>query len=323
MSLPILRIVGGALLILAGILAYIGVNLGLSVVALVLVGGGAAVLVVAMAGHRPRGWDVAIFIIGLLAVSGAAVGYGYRTQLTSYSATRTQVPSGVISLQASSSFGSVSVAFTNRADLAYQVNFSRQLGSFPPWPMGTDSVTNSTSGGVFNLKVESASSDASIVLGRGYVVDIDVMASAGSVSLSAAGTERIRSVSLSASTGSVSAIVDSVNIQKLVVHADLGSVSLVSNHLGTTSASVPITLSASTGSVSMRTSIQGNDAVSLTASTNLGSVSHRLTGFIITQDTQTSLVASAGVSGAAGGSFVITATSNLGSVDVTASLVLG
>jgi hypothetical protein len=117
------------------------------------------------------------------------------------------------------------------------------------------------------------------------------------------------------------AVVDSSVLTSLVLRADLGSINLVSHHLEAVGLRVPITLSASTGSVSMNVGLVSRDAVSLAASTSLGSVSQSLIGFSISQNTGTSLVATAGDIGSAPNSIVITATSGLGSVDLTARFV--
>jgi hypothetical protein len=320
MNFPYLRVIGGALLVLAGLVAFYGISIGASA-ALLLVLGGAAVVVVAILGHRPRPWDVAIFIIGILALSAVSVGYSTGPQLVTYSATRSQIHSNAISLVVTSNTGSVSVGFSNRVSLSYQVNFSTPGGLFFFGGPGSNTVSNTTTNGVFNLKVGSTWSAVSVLLGRGYFLDIKVTTSTGSIDLEAPGAEALQNVSLYSSTGSVSAVVDSSTLTSLVLRADLGSINLVSHHLGAAGSRVPITLSGSTGSVSMNVGLASRDAVSLTASTSLGSVSQSLNGFIISQNTRTSLAATAGDIGSATNSFVITATSGLGSVDLTAGFV--
>lgn len=322
MSFPILRVVGGLLLVLAGIVAYSGVMVGPSAV-LVLVLGGAVVLVVAVFGYRPRPWDVAIFIVGILVLGGVSAGYSNGPQTVTYSATRAQVQSSAISVTVASGTGSVSVGFTDRTDLAYQISFTNSLWFTPQGGKGVDTVTNSTTNGIFNLNVGTTWSSVSVLVGRGYAIDVKITAGTGSVSLVARGTSALRNVSLYSSTGSVSAVLDSPAIENLVLRADTGSVSLASGHLGAAGSHVPITLSASTGSVSMRVSLESQDAVSLTANTGLGSISQSLSGFTISQNSRTSLAASAGDIGSAPKSFVITATANLGSVDLTAGFAPG
>jgi hypothetical protein len=319
MSFPILRVIGGALLVLAGLVAFYGVSIGASA-ALLLVLGGSVVVVVAFLGHRPRPLDVAVFFVGILVLGVVSVGYSSGPQLVTYSAIRSQVHSNSISLAVTSGTGSVSVGFTNRINLAYQVNFSTPAGLLFGGP-GTNTVTNSTMNGVFNLKVGSTWSGVSVLLGRGYSIDIKVTAGTGSIDLEATGAEALRNVSLYSSTGSVNAVVDSSALTGLVLRADLGSVNLVSHHLAAAGSRVPITLSASVGSVSMSVGLASQDAVSLTASTSIGSISQSLSGFSITQNTKTNLAATAGDLGFAPDSFVITATSGLGSVDVTAGFV--
>ena len=310
------------MLVLAGLVAYYGVSIGASA-ALLLVLGGAAVVFIAVLGHRPRPWDVAIFIVGILALGVVSAGYASGPQLVTYSGTRSQVHSNAISVAVTSDTGSVSVGFSNRISLAYQVNFSTPGGLFFFGGPGANTVSNTTRNGVFNLKVGSTWSGVSVLLGRGYFLDIQVTTSTGSIDLEAPGAETLQNVSLHSSTGSVNAVVDSSALTSLVLRADTGSVNLVSHHLGAAGSRVPITLSASTGSVSMNLGLVSKDAVSLTASTSIGSISQSLNGFSITQNTRTNLAATAGSIGSAPNSFLITASSSLGSVDLTAGFVSG
>ena len=321
-AFPILRVVGGAIFVLAGVIAYTGITLGVAA-ALVLVIGGAAVLVIALVGHRPRAFDIAVFIISLLVLGGVSAGYTAGPTVVTYSATRAQLHSSVISLTVSASTGSVSVGFTNRTDLAYQVKFTNPLWFSPPGGTGVDSVTNSTANGTFNLNVGAAWSAVSVLLGRGYLLDVKVTTGTGSVSLVAPRNQALRNISLYSSTGSVSAQMDSLAITGLVLRADTGSVSLVSGNLGAAGQRVPVTLTASTGSIDMRVSLAAQDAVSLTASTGLGSISQSLNGFTVTQNSRTNLVATAGDISTAPRSFVISATASLGSVNLNANFVSG
>jgi len=322
MKFPVLRVIGGALLVLAGVFAYYGVTFGFSA-ALVLILGGAVVLVVAFLGHRPKPGDIAIFIIGVLVLGAVSTGYTSGPRLVTYSATKTQVPSNAMSITIASNGGSVSVGFVNRGNFAYQVNFTNQVWFTYPGGPGVDRVTNSTVGGVFNLNIGASWSSVSLLVGSGYTVDLKVTDDTGSISLAAPGTETIHNVSLSTSTGSVSAVLDSSAIESLILKADTGSVSLVSHRLGAAGPNVPITLSTSTGSIEMTVSLVRQDAVSITASTSLGSINPSLSGFTITQNTRTNLAATAGGFGSASRSFVISATASLGSVDLTAGFVSG
>ena len=319
MSFPYLRVAGGALLVVAGLAAYSGLSVGASG-ALILVFGGAVVLMLALLGHRPRAWDAAVFIVGLLALSAVSTGYSFGPRSVTYSATRTQLRYNTLSFTVVSSTGSVSLGFTNRPNLAYQVNFSTAGGIETP---GVNTVTNSTAGGVFNLKVSSTWSSVSVLVGRGFSLDFNVTTGTGSIDLEAPGAEAIRSVSLYSSIGSVNAVVDSSALTALILRADFGSINLVSHHLGAAGARVPVTLSGTTGSVHMSVELARPDAVSLTASTAIGSISQSLSGFNISQNTRTDLAATAGDLASAENSFVVTASSSLGSVDVTAGFVPG
>ena len=315
-AFPILRVSGGALLVLAGILWYVGIGFGAASI-LVLVIGGGVVLVAAAMGHRARPLDYCIFLLGILVLGAVTAGYSLGPQLASYSATKDQVQAGALSLAVSASSGAISVGITDRANLAYQVNFTRQAWSpFFSVP-GEDTVTNSTSDGVFHLDVGSTWSSISVLLGRGYSLDIDATTGTGSIDLQAVSGVDLRNVTLHSSTGSVSAVIDSSAVQNLRFQADTGSVSLVSHSLGAAGRSVPLVISTTTGSVSVSLNIASQDAVSVSAGTTLGSVSQNLRGFTITENSRTNLAATYGNMQTAASSFAISASATLGSVDLS------
>jgi hypothetical protein len=320
-KISIIRILGGTAFVLAGLLAYYGITFGNSVF-LLFVLAGAAIIVVAVSGHRPRGWDIAIFIVGVLVLSGVAAGYAPGNQVTTYSATTAQVHATKIALSVSASTGSVSIFFHDKGNLAYQVNFSRSLGPFGFTFAGENTVTNSTSGDVFTLKIVSSMSGVEIFLRHGYFdfVNISATAGTGSIDLAAPSDENLGSVSLSTTTGSVNAVVYSNTIQSLDLHTTTGSISLVSDHLGTTGHKTPVSLSTSLGSLNVRLNIAANVAVSLKATTGLGNINHDLTPtttFSITTDKSNDLVASAGNLETAPHSFLVSTSTNLGSQDLT------
>lgn len=317
---PLLRVFGGALLVLAGFLAYFSISFGVSAILIIAVGGGVA-LIVALSGRRYRPADFGVFVVGILVLGVVSAGYAPGSQVATYSATRSQVPYNTILLDVSSSGGSISIGFTDSPAIAYQVNFSRQTWTSSFSPPGADKVTNTSANAVFHLSVTSAWSEVSVLLGKGYTVGVDADTGTGSISLLAPEGVAVRNVTLHSSTGSVDAVVDSSNVQGLKLQTETGSVSLVSHSLSAAGRSVPISLSTSTGSVSASLSIASQDAVSVSASATLGSVSYDLPGFTITQTTGNSLTATSGDAQTAPGSFVITATAALGSVDLNIGLV--
>jgi hypothetical protein len=319
-SFPILRIVGGLLFVVAGIFAYLGLSLG-NYAALVLIFGGVIALLVAITGWRQHPWDIALFLMGAIILSGVSAGYSSGPALTTYSATNSQVHSESISLHVAAVSGSVDITFIDRPGFAYQINFTRSFPFFTLWPSGGDSVSNSTIGGFFNLNVQSSGSSISILLGKQFRTDLDIHSDTGSVTLQGSGDLSLANVTLSSSTGSVNCVLDSTTVESLVLSSSTGSVSLDSAILGTGSRSVPVTLTSSTGSVNLHASVQASDSVALTARTDLGSINHSLTGFVVSTDARYSLVASAGIPTTSRGSFVMSASSNLGSVSLTLGIL--
>ena len=79
---------------------------------------------------------------------------------------------------------------------------------------------------------------------------------------------------------------------------------------------IPMSLSTSTGSVSLSMALPSGVAASLRASTGTGSLTRDLPGFSISQDTRGSLLAATGDPGSASQSFTMTASAGTGSVDL-------
>jgi hypothetical protein len=319
--IPIIRVLGGVAFVLAGLLAYYGITFGNSAFLLFILAG-AAVIVVAVSGHRPPGGDIAIFILGVLVLSGVAAGYSPGNQVTTYSATTDQVHATKIVLSVSADTGSVSILFGDRGNLAYQVNFTRSFGPFVfPLGNGENVLTNSTSGGVLNLKTTSSTSDVKVYVRRGYSVNVTATTGTGSIDLTAPSSEDLRSISLSTTTGSVNAVVDSSTIQSLDLRTTTGSINLASDQLGTSGQKVPVTVSTSLGSLNIRLNIAASVAVSLQATTGLGSINHDLVGFSVTTDKSNNLVASYGSPGSAPHSFLVSTSTDLGSQDLTIKIL--
>lgn len=322
LSLPVLRILGGALLVLAGFFSYFGIGLGASAV-LVIVVGGVVVIAAAFLGHRPGPGDVAIFIVGALVLGAVTAGYSPNLHSATYSALRSQIAAGAISVVITSSGGSIDIGFTDSPDLAYQVNFTQQ-GWVPSFAgPGTDTVSNSTSNGRFTLDVGSSWSAITVTLAKGYNVDVQATTGTGSISFQGGTDSDLRNVSLRSSTGSVDAVIDSNTVKRISLQADTGSVSIVSHSLGASGPKIPVSLSTSTGSVSASLFLESKDSAYLTASTSLGSISQSLSGFAISQDSRTELVAMAGDYQNSQNSFSISATASVGSININIGFVPG
>lgn len=314
MTFPILRVLGGASFLLAGLMAFYKVILGPSVFLLFILAG-AVVILVALSGTRPRPGDIALFILGIIVLGAASAGYTSTTPtITTYSATTAQVHANKIALTIRAAAGSVSIFFLDRSNLAYEINFTQPFGSFSvPFVNGQNSVTNSSNGGVFSLRITSSFPSVDVFLRHGYFVNISAITDTGSLSLATSGNEEFGSITLSTSTGSINAMLDTTTISALDLQTSTGSINLESNHFGTTARGVPVTLSTSLGSVGARLVVPNDIAVSLSATTNLGSINHDLAGFSVSQDTRTNLVASAGDASILPYSFVISSSTNLGS----------
>lgn len=317
---PALRALGGALLVLAGVVAFFGVSFGVAAV-LIIVAGGGAVLALAVLGHRFRSSDYAVFLVGVIVLGAVAVGPPAGSETVTYSATRAQVPESAVSLTVSADVGSVFVGFSNDPGLAYQVNFTRNSWISTLGSPGADVVENSTGNGVFSLSVGSTWSSVSVLIGSGYALGVSASTGTGSIHFDADGSESLGNVTLKTSTGSTNVALHSATIQSLSVTTGTGSVAITSSALKAAGPSTPISVATSTGSVNVNAGLAGDDAVALVASTSLGSISHTLSGFDVTEDTSTSLRATAGDPLTAPLSFEMTVTANLGSVNLNVGFV--
>ncbi|MDA4118217.1 MAG: hypothetical protein OK455_07725 [Thaumarchaeota archaeon] len=319
-SFPILRVLGGSFFVLAGVAYYYDVTLNASI-SFVFVAAGFAVLLLAVLGHRARGGDVAVFVIGLLVLS-AFVSSGVRISATSVHisqmATSSQLPSKQVELLASSDVGRIDISFSNRSDLGYQVNFTRSNLSFPliiPGKSPLASLTNQTRAGTFVLNATSRSYDLSITIGTGYVLNVTASTGTGSIDIRTLGSETLGVVSLRSGTGSIDANLTSQRVGAVSLQVGTGSIRLTSNDLAPSGQRVPITLATGTGSVNFKVKLPSGTAVSVDASVGLGSVYQNLQGFSISPQSSTSrLIATAGDTDEAARSFVIQASTGLGSV---------
>jgi hypothetical protein len=327
-QVPILRILGGLFFVLAGLAYYLGITIASSF-SLLFIAAGAAVLVLALLGHRAHGGDVAVFVIGLLVLGvfitpgvgapGSAVG-----QRVSHTVPRSGVSTQQIDLIASADLGSIDIFYSNRSDLGYQVNFTRS--SFPfglfTGSRPSTSLSNETRGGVFTLNATARSYDISLAIGMGYLLNISAATGTGSINVSSLVGERLGTVSLQSGTGSVNANLTSLSIGGISLQAGTGSVNLHSNHLAPTGARVPITLKTGTGSVDLEMKLASKTAVSLEASAGLGNVNHNLQGFSISsQSSRSDLVATAGDINNAATSFVVQLSTGTGSVTVNSQFL--
>lgn len=284
-------------------------------------------MLVAIAGFRTRGWDIALFIISMIVFAGV-VSTNYflpsGTTISTYSATTAQVNASDIDLLASSSLGSINVGFSRNSDLAYQVVFQSSPFVFPflNLPASTINLTNNTLNGILYLNASSSDASITITIGSGYSLRINATTSTGSITLTrpAAGEANIQSASLVTGTGSISAQMEGQNISGISLAASTGSVNLDSNFLSPITSNVPISISSGTGSIVVNLKIAGNVGIGVDATSGLGSISYHLQNFTITKSSNNRLMANAG-NASSERSFAITADVGTGSISLSCQLV--
>ncbi len=326
-SVPMLRILGGLLVVIAGLAYYFGVTIA-APVSLFFIAAGLAVILLAAFGRRARPGDVAIFVIGLI-VLGAVVSSGLGAPRTSEeiskTVTRAQILSQRIEIVASTDVGSINISYSNRGDLGYQVNFTRSAFFFPTLFPGVSplaSLTNETKEGTLVLNATSRSYDVSIAVGTGYLLNVTATTGTGSIDVRTFSGEALGTVSLQSGTGSITANLTSRSIGPVTLQEGTGSITLSSSHLAPSGQRVPITLSTGTGSINFKVNFPTGTAASVDASSGMGSVNHNLQGFSVSPESSTSkLIATAGDVNAVGKSFVIQASTGLGSVTLESQFV--
>lgn len=308
--------ISGIVFIVAGLVAYYRISIGL--VGAIFVIGGGAVIVLTVLGHRAHGVDIALFIISLLVLATAGTSFGAGgISHASYYGARSSIQVSQIDVTASTSLGSINVAFTSNPNTGYEVTFTRtSFFGFFPIETNNYTFTNVTSHGVLYLNASAEVADISITVGQGYSSNVEISSATGSVSLSTDANRSFGSVALSSNTGSVDANLASSRISSLSLHANTGSVNLRSTYLVAAGRGVPIQVSANTGSVSLNLKIPSTNAMAVNATTSFGSITHELPGFVVTESTNTVLVATTENILTANSSFALTASANTGSVSI-------
>ncbi len=317
----VVRLLAGLFFILAGAAYYFGVTMA-SFASLVFVVAGALVLLLALLGHRATGGDIALFVCGLLIL--AFVISPAFTSPTGPAISRTLAKDAIsanqIAIFASTDVGSIDVSISDRPGLGYQVNFTQVRAPFFLFP-GTGpstTLTNRTEGSTLALNASARSYDISITIGTGYTLDVTATAGTGSVSIRSLASETLGAVSLESGTGSVTGDLTSKTVGSIKLQAGTGSLRLSSDHLAPNGPRVPITLTTGTGSLDLSVRFADGTAVSVDATTGMGSINNNLQGFNVSpSSTNTRLICQAGDLASAPRSFEVSASAGTGSINLS------
>ena len=316
-----LRLIAGFVFVLAGLFAYYGFRTVFALPIVLIVAGGALVLVV-LTGRRPGGEDIALLVIALLAfglvVSGPSF-TGPRETIT-YSASRSQVNVNQVVLNTDASFGSVTILFSDNESLAYRVEISRStMASFFQGDVSNFSFSNQTRDGTLLLNMSSTDAEILVTLGPHYTTSLDASTGTGSITLTAPRTERVDKIVLTTGTGSINAEINAQGVKVLTLSAGTGSVHLKSDYLAAAGAETPFTVSTGTGSVNIDMKIPRSTTATLTATTDLGTVSHSLQGFTIAHSSNNRVDATTEDTVKPENSFRIRISTGTGSIDLKAA----
>jgi DUF4097 and DUF4098 domain-containing protein YvlB len=316
-----LRLLAGTVFVLAGIFVYYSVQAIFALPLILIIAGGALVLIV-LAGHRPSGGDTTIFVISIFVFGLAASGPGLMgpRETVTYSATASQIGVDRISLDVKATFGSVDISFSNDETMGYQIDFLRPV----MFPFQNDesglSFSNQTENETLLLNVESTSAEIRVVIGPGYTTDINASTDTGSIRLNTPETVILQKIRLNTGTGSIDAEFDSNDVSEIDLRTATGGVHLKSDNLIPIGVGTPLTVSTGTGSIDLDIRITGNTAVTLTATAGLGGVEHDLPGFTVNQSARNHIDATAGDLTEADVSFGIQISTGTGSVNIKAGL---
>ncbi len=314
-------VLGGANLIAAGVAAFYGAALSVLVPA-ALVADGVALVLTAKRRKVCGPLDTAMFVISILVLSAVGAGLAFTggPEVT-YSATSSQVSASGIDLAASTNFGAIHVSFSNDPALAYRVVFYNPPGAGLHFGGTQHSFSADTAGTVLTLKASAEAYSINVTIGSRYHSNVNASSSLGSVSFEALDHHNLEKVRLSASLGSIEAVVRNSTIAGLDVSASTGSADVELSGVRPApqlSAPVPINVDGGTGSITFSGGFTSEWAVSLSASSGLGSVSQSLQGFTIDQQTSSTLKATAGDPGTTQ-SFAVTLKVGTGSVSIDAT----
>lgn len=317
-----IRVLGGALFVLAGFAAYFGVKVSTSlpILPVALVAVGAALILTVLTHLRVVALDIAVLLVGIIVLSAAVSGYSFASRPSvTYSATRGEVTASHMNLVVTSSAGSINIEYASNSDLAYNITIGGVYSFFPFVTNTTVSFSNQTLGDTIFLKAFAAASSINVELGRGYFTDINATSALGSVKLSLPSSVNIGTLRLSAGAGSIDASVSGQITNGLYLNTGTGSISLQSDNLSAAARDVPLDVSAGLGSINLNVAIPHQVATSLSASAGLGSITNGLQDFTISQVSSNKLVASAGEVGTSNQSFLVTISTGTGSENLAVS----
>jgi hypothetical protein len=326
---PVLRLLAGVIFLLAGVLAYFGILVGLSIVALFLVVAGTVVILVVVLGHRATWGDAALFVFALLVLAGV-VGSGVTFQGGSASAVVYSVPKASvgrslseIDLIADSSAGSISLLFSGDSSLAYQVAFNRS-STFPFFSFGpgdTYSLTNKTQGAVLFLNATANIRSITLTLGPGFAASVNASTGAGSLSFIDPENSTLGVLYLHTGAGSIDVSIVGNVTRGIDLQTGAGSISLNSDYLAPGATGVPIGITTGAGSASVDVKFPSTAGASIDATTSFGGISQTLSGFTVSKSTNNEVVASSQNIATATDSFKMSVSTGAGSVSVTAESV--
>ncbi len=315
-ALRVLVVLGGAVFIAAGLVAFFGGELRI-VAPLVLVVAGVAVILATRTKIEKGPWDVAILAVSLLVLASTTAGFvGVPAGSVVYSASSDKISATSIDLAVSTNMGSVNVSFSDNASLGYRVEFLHPSGFFGT---GQYSFKDSTVNGVLHLDAEAQTYSVDVVVGRQFQTNVNASSDLGSISFRASDNHGLGRVQLAAALGSVNLVVQNSTIGSLLVTTSTGSVNAEIDRplaMPALSAPVQVRLNAGTGSARLSMNVGHELAVSLGVSTGTGSISQNLQGFTVQKNTSNNLEAVAG-NPAAGQSLDVEVTVSTGSANVS------
>jgi len=311
-------LIGGSLLVLAGIFALSGVTYP-HALPILLVAAGVIIVVAGLLGYRIPFPSMAIFLLGIvvlgLVVSGFA-GFG-RAPTEVYELTTTEETVDETELSCVVSTGSIRLSFTTNASLIYRIVFTKHYFWFTePKVLFTQSVVNEK----LTVNAESTTASVDILLSQTIKSSFNLTTVTGSVRVDVPPTaSKIQAVMLKTTTGEVWAnITNTANLRDVEATTTTGKVEVLIES-SSLNRDCTVHMSTTTGQVILDARLT-NVQSDIMASTSVGKVNaDNVVGFTILGETTTTFHArTPNYLVPQTKKLDITASTNTGNVDITA-----
>jgi len=279
-------VMGGLLLVLAGVFALSGVTYPYAL-PILLLAAGAIIIVASLLRFRITLPSITIFLLGIVILGLVLSGYPSleRVSTETYELMTAQATVDQIELSCIISTGSIHLSFTTNTSLIYRVVFKKYYFWFTqPTVLFNKSLVDEK----LTVNAESTTASVDIILSETIRSSFNLTTTTGSVRIEAPpSASKIRDMHLKTTTGEVWAnITNTASLRKVVATTSTGKAELLINS-GLLSHDCTVYLSTTTGQVILNLQLKSVES-DLSASTIVGRVNaDNVVGFTILEKTAT------------------------------------